>query len=262
MNTIINGKETWLHKINPSLKLLTMMFLFVLAISIHQLDLMIAFTIVISLFFFFGTGYSYKHILLLMVPFLLIFLSTSSSMILFGKGETTLFKWAYVHITEESLLRGIHLGFRALSFAMLSLTFVLTTQPVKLFYSLMQQLKLSPKYAYSFMAAIRLIPIMIEEFKTIRNAQKARGVIGHKNPLKRLQQLVIPLLSQSIRRAHRIAVAMEAKRFDSSKKRTFFYEIGFSKFDSFFVGYFLIMFSIAFVFSMYFPLFPKTDVRF
>ncbi|MFG6495116.1 energy-coupling factor transporter transmembrane component T [Fictibacillus sp. UD] len=261
MNTVFRGKGTWLHKINPSLKLLTMMILFVFAITIHQLNFMIGFSVVISLLFLFGTGYSYKHILLLLIPFLLIFLSTSSSMILFGKGETTLFKWAYVHITEESLLRGIHLGFRALSFAMLSLTFVLTTQPVKLFYSLMQQLKLSPKYAYSFMAAIRLIPILIEEFQTIRNAQKVRGVIGYKNPLKRLQHLVIPLLSQSIRRAHRIAVAMEAKRFDSSKKRTFYYEVGFSKFDSLFVSYFLIMFTLAYIFSMYFPLF-STDVRF
>lgn len=239
-----------------------MLCLFVFAITIHQFHFMILFTLVIALLFLFGTGYSYKHIFLLLIPFLFIFLSTSSSMILFGKGEITLFKFAYVHITKESLIRGIHIGFRTLSFAMLSLTFALTTRPVKLFYSLMQQLKLSPKYAYTFMAAIRLIPIMIEEFHTIRNAQKVRGIQGQKNLFKRMKILMIPLLSQSIRRAHRIAVAMEAKKFDSSKKRTYFYEIRFSKFDIFFASYFLIMFGLAYLFSLHFPIFPVTDVRF
>jgi energy-coupling factor transport system permease protein len=186
-------------------------------------------------------------------------------MVMFGKGETTIWKWGYAHITEESLLRGIHIGFRALSFAMLGLIFALTTQPVKLFYSLMQQLRLSPKYAYSFMAAIRLIPIMIEEFQTIRNAQKVRGIKKHqtlKGKIQRLHALAIPMLSQSIRRAFRIAVAMEAKRFDSTKKRTFYYQIGFSKFDLIFLGYFLFMFWFAYLLSVNFPVFPQTDVRF
>lgn len=94
----------------------------------------------------------------------------------FGKGETTWWEWGLIHITEESFYRGLHLGFRALIFALLGLMFSLTTRPVFLFYSLMQQLKLKPKYAYSFMAGIRLIPIMIEEFQTIRQAMIVRGV--------------------------------------------------------------------------------------
>ncbi len=52
----------------------------------------------------------------------------------------------------------------------------LTTKPVYLFYSLMQQVNMKPKYVYSFMAAIRLIPLMIEEMKTLHHALKVRGV--------------------------------------------------------------------------------------
>lgn len=265
MNTFFNGRDTWLHKINPSLKLFTITCLFIFAITIHQLNLMVAFSSVVLLLFLFGTGHPLKHILLFSLPFILIFVSTSSSMILFGKGVTTLFKWGYVHITEESLLRGIHLGFRALTFAMLGLIFALTTKPVKLFYSLMQQLKLPSKYAYSFMAAIRLIPIMIEEFHTIRNAQKVRGAKRSGKIIEKIHRMyamAIPLLSQSIRRAFRIAVAMEAKRFDSTKKRTFYYHVGFTKFDLIFLSYFIFMIALSYKFSTYFPLLPDTDVRF
>lgn len=85
-----------------------------------------------------------------------------------------------IRITEESFLRGMLIGLRAMVFAVLGLTFALTTRPVNLFYSLMQQLRLDPKYAYSFMAALRLIPIMTEEFETIRNARKARQRKGER----------------------------------------------------------------------------------
>jgi energy-coupling factor transport system permease protein len=261
----ISFEESWLHKVNPALKLITLTFLFVFVVMIHHLNDMITFTLTVSILFFFCTGHSYKRILLFLIPFLLVFFSTAVSMILFGKGETTLFKLGIVNVTEESLFRGLHLGFRALVFAMMGMTFVLTTKPVLLFYSLMQQLKLQPKYAYSFMAAIRLMPIMFEELQTIRDAQKVRGVHSQKgirSLLKDIKSLPIPLLSQSIRRAFRIAVAMEAKRFNSTNERTYYYHLGFSIFDLLFIGYFILMISLGYLFASEFPLFPVTDVRY
>lgn len=261
MHTTFDLRETWLHKINPSMKLLTMIFLFILVIFIHNLNMMILFTLINLLLFLFFTGHPFKRILLFSIPFIMIFVSTSTSMIFFGKGETTLFKWGLIHATEESLIRGIHLGLRALTYALLGLTFALTTRPVLLFYSLMQQLKLQPKYAYSFMAGVRLIPIMFEEFQTIRNAQKVRGVkpSGFFGQFKKIS---IPLLSQCIRRAFRIAVAMEAKRFENGRERTFYYKIGYSKYDVFFVLYFVLLTGLAFYLSLEIPFFPITDVRY
>ncbi|MDR7072384.1 energy-coupling factor transporter transmembrane component T family protein [Fictibacillus barbaricus] len=264
MQELLTQQESWLHKINPSFKLIILTLLFIFGILIHNVNFMISFTIVMSILFLFFTGHSYKRVFLFSLPFMIIFVSTSSSMIFFGEGKTLIFQWGLIHITEESLYRGIHLGFRALSFAMLGLTFALTTRPVYLFYSLMQQLHLKPKYAYSFMAAVRLLPIMIEEFQTIRYAQKVRGV-NSSNGLfgyfKMIKSLMIPLLSQSIRRAFRIAVAMEAKRFNNDSKRTYFYQIGFSKFDLLFLIYFVICIGLAYFAAIEYPLFPSTDVR-
>ncbi|NBI28510.1 energy-coupling factor transporter transmembrane component T family protein [Chengkuizengella marina] len=258
-------KETWLHKLNPSFKLMTMVVLFLSVLFIHNINFMLNYTIVTLLLFLIFSGHPFKRVLLILLPFLFIFISSATSMIFFGKGDTTWFKWGLIHITEESFFRGIHLGLRALTFAGLGITFALTTRPVYLFYSLMQQMKLPPRYAYSFMAGLRLIPIMFEEFQTIRYAMKVRGV-QHKRGVKgfyeKLRVYSIPMLSQSIRRAHRIAVAMEAKRFSQVKNRTFYYKISFSKFDLLFLLYFIVMLSAAYFLSKQFPYFPITDVRY
>ncbi len=258
-------RETWLHAINPSIKLITMILLFMIVLLIHNVNYIINFTIVAFILFVGFTGHPMKRILLLTIPFFIIFISTASTMVLFGKGETTWVKWGLIHITEESFYRGIHIGFRALIFASLGLTFALTTRPVFLFYSLMQQLRLKPKYAYSFMAALRLIPIMMEEFETIRQAMKVRGVESQKGFIAFFRKFItysIPLLSQSIRRAHRIAVAMEAKRFSEVKKRTYYYEIRFSRKDLVFIGYFVICLTLGYYLAIYFPYFSVSDIRF
>jgi energy-coupling factor transport system permease protein len=258
-------RTNWLHRINPSVKLLVSLSLFIFILFVHNLNVLVNFTVVNLLLFLLYSGHPPRRLLLFSLPFLLIFISTSTSMMFFGKGTTTWFQWGWVHITEESFLRGVHLGFRALNFALLGLLFALTTRPALLFYSLMQQWRLPPKYAYSFMAALRLIPIMLEEFQTLRHALKVRG-IQRKKGLGRfyrtLQAYSIPLLAQSIRRAQRIAVAMEARRFQSGTARTYYYEVSYSGYDMVYAFYYLIGIIIVTYMGVHFPYWDAADVRF
>ncbi|OZM57456.1 ABC transporter permease [Lottiidibacillus patelloidae] len=257
-------KETWIHKINPSLKLILLTVIFLTVLFIHNPNVMINLAIVLYAVFFFMTGHPKKRILLFSIPFFLIFISTASTMIMFGKGSNVLFEWALVKVSEESLFRGIHIGFRALVFASLSLLFALTTRPVMLFYSLMQQLKVSPKYAYAFMAALRLLPILFDELQTLRYALKVRGAESGKGLTSfylRLKRYTIPLFSQSIRRAHRIAVAMEAKRFSAAKNRTYYYITGFSRVDLYFITLMILIIISTYYIGLQFPYFQVIDVR-
>ncbi|MFC7783892.1 energy-coupling factor transporter transmembrane protein EcfT [Rossellomorea sp. GCM10028870] len=265
MNIELEHRETWLHQINPSFKLMTLIGLFVFLLFIHYLNWLLYLSLLFFLLLWVFSGYSYRTVSLMILPFFLVFISTASSMVLFGKGETTWMKFGWIHITEESFYRGIHVGLRTIVFAILGLLFALTTRPVKLFYSLMQQLRLKPKYAYSFMAGFRLIPIMIEEFFTIRNAMKVRGVEemkGIKHVFHKMKSYSIPLLAQSIRRAHRIAVAMETKGFKESGKRTYYYRVTFSRYDGYFLGSILFMIVLSYYFSTHLPIFPAGDVRY
>jgi energy-coupling factor transport system permease protein len=265
MDMTISHKDTWMHHINPTIKLMTMTGIFLFLLFVHYLNWLLYLNLFYFLLLWLFSGYSNRVVLLLVLPFLLVFLSTASSMIMFGKGETTWLKWGLIHITEESFYRGIHIGLRAFAFAVLGLLFALTTRPVLLFYSLMQQVGLKPKYAYSFMAGLRLIPIMAEEFYTLHNAMKVRGIReqkGIKHLFHKMQSYSIPLLAQSIRRAHRMAVAMETKGFDGNGQRTYFYRVGFSKYDGYFIVSTFLMMLVIYYTSIHLPILPTGDVRY
>ncbi|BCB03823.1 energy-coupling factor transporter transmembrane component T family protein [Bacillus sp. KH172YL63] len=264
MNIQFDYKETWFHQINPSFKLMIMIGLFLFMLFVHYFNWLFYLTLFFYALLVLFSGYSSKIICILTLPFFLVFASTASSMILFGKGETTWVEWGLIHITEESFYRGIHIGLRAFVFATLGLLFALTTRPVLLIYSLMQQLGLKPKYAYSFLAGLRLLPIMIEEYVTIRQAMKVRGVRdqkGWKSFLLKLNMYSIPLLAQSIRRAHRIAVAMETKGFHGDERRTYYYKTGYSLRDGYFIGCVILLIITSYYASTYLPIFGIGDVR-
>ncbi|MEI7026608.1 energy-coupling factor transporter transmembrane component T family protein [Paenibacillus sp. y28] len=264
MNWFDTARPTWLHRANPTLKLIVFLVIFLYILLIHNVNVMVNVTAVTLILYAAFTGHSWRVLLLLLVPFVLLFLSSGTSMVFFGKGETTWVRWGPVHITAESFLRGLHIGFKSISFALVGLVLALTTRPVQLFYSLMQQARLPAKFAYSFMAAIRLLPMMAEELRTLRMALKVRGADqagGLRGMAVLMRRLTVPLLAQSIRRAQRMAVAMEAKRFSKSSKRTYYYKVGFSAADLVLVLYFLIALTAAHMAGLFFPYIDSLDVR-
>ncbi|MCM2674534.1 energy-coupling factor transporter transmembrane component T family protein [Alkalicoccobacillus plakortidis] len=265
MTALYATKDTWITHVNPSIKLILSILLFAYMIFIHNPTHLVYLTAVFCLLLFVFSGHPLRYLLLFSAPFILVFFSSASSMIFFGRGDTTWFKWGIFHVTEESFYRGVHLGFRALAFAILGMIFALTTKPVLLFYSLMQQLKVPSKYAYSFLASIRIIPIMIEEFQTLRHAMVIRQAVpekGLKGVYKKLQFFSVPLLAQSIRRAQRIAVAMEAKRFMQVKQRTYYYQTRITYYDLIFLIVLVSAPLATYMLADLFPLFDNTDVRY
>lgn len=248
-------KETWLFRVNPSVKFIIFFTLF-LIIFFNQ---NFYFTLIQMIFYFFFlfifSGYSIKKLLLFSIPIALSVFSTVLTMILFGRGETIWWQWLIIKISEESFYYGLLLGFKTACLGFLSLTFLLTSRPMLLFYSLMQQLKFPAKYAYSFIAAIRLVPIIVEEWQIRTNALKIRGVTyssGFKGVFERLRLYSVPLFAQSIRRAQRIAVAMESKQFQMNASRTYYYITFYTKLDLVFISVMSSLFGLAYFLSTFF----------
>ncbi|WP_110933860.1 energy-coupling factor transporter transmembrane component T family protein [Paenibacillus bouchesdurhonensis] len=258
-------RETWLHRANPAAKLGIIVLLFLLTLFTHNLDFIVYQAIVIFLVLFLMSGHPPWKILLLILPLLFVFVSSSITMILFGKGDTLWWKWGIIRISEESFFRGIHIGFKSITFAAEGLLYVLTTSSVALFYALMQKVKLAPKYAYSFMASVRLLPMVWEEFQIRRNALQIRGVRharGMRGWVEQTKQYAVPLLSQSIRRAHRVAVAMESKAFHNSRRRTYYYSSVFTLYDLGLLLVLILALAAAYNLSQLYPLFGITDIRY
>lgn len=82
--------------------------------------------------------------------------------------------------------------------------------------------------------AVRFLPVMLEEIDRIRLAQRARGArfdAGWRGSVVALLPLLVPTLTMAIRRAHVLAVAMEARGYRLSGHRTKYRVYRFSASD-------------------------------
>ena len=112
----------------------------------------------IFLLLFNGTEFKITGIFILVTT--LFALLSSLFMILYGDGEHMLVKFGIVQISEESIVRGLHL-FKNNHSINVRDSYSINISNSYDFYSLMQHLKIKPKIAYAFMAAIRMVPLII-----------------------------------------------------------------------------------------------------
>jgi energy-coupling factor transport system permease protein len=147
-------------------------------------------------------------------------------------------QWGPLVVYEEALWRGGAISLRVLCFAIYSLLFVLTTDPTDFVVALVQHWRVSPRIAYAAMAAYRFVPLFTAEAESIRLAHKVRGLgegRGVAGWWEASRRFAIPLLASAIRRAERVAIAMESKGFDGSPGRTYFRAIRWRAADALFV---------------------------
>jgi energy-coupling factor transport system permease protein len=81
---------------------------------------------------------------------------------------------------------------------------------------LAQKARLPHRFVLGGLAALRLLGLLAEEWRTLGMARRARGVGSHGSAGARLRANLgqaFGLLVQAIRRASRLAVTMEAKGF-------------------------------------------------
>jgi energy-coupling factor transport system permease protein len=112
---------------------------------------------------------------------------------------------------------------RVLAVALPGFVVLLTIDPTDLADSLTQNARVSARFAYASLAALRLLPLLGLEWQTIKMARRARGIDPGRNPIRRLQLFagtVFTLLVGAVRRATRLALAMDARGFGAAGPRT------------------------------------------
>ena len=256
-------RYTFVDNVNIITKLFLGVALFIFIIFVHNFDYIIYINSLLFLFMLLFNGTSFKVSGTLVLAAVLFALLSSLFMILYGDGTHVLFKWGFIQVSIESLVRGLHVSLRTISVSMFGILLALTSQIVMIFYSLMQHLKVKPKIAYAFMAAIRMVPLIFTSFIQLRRSLKMRyQMIDASNyrGLKHLKHLLIPVLSQNIRRAYQLSVAMESKGFKDGP-RTYYYKTPFSYRDLIFIVCIIAILIISYYFAQFFPITGITDVR-
>ncbi|MDO5375833.1 MAG: energy-coupling factor transporter transmembrane component T [Staphylococcus rostri] len=256
-------RHTFMDKVNIVTKLFLGVSLFFFIIFVHNFDFMLYLAALMLVFLLCVAGTKWQVVATFVGMATFFALTSSLFMIFYGDGQHVLLEFAFVSISVESLVRGLHLSLRTMVVSYFGLAIAFTSQVIMIFYSLMQHLKVKPKIAYAFMAAFRMIPLMIESVFQLRNALKMRyQMISNKNygGIQRLKHLLIPLLSQNIRKAHRLAVAMEKKGFHDGK-RTYYYHVPFSYRDPLLIVLLIAIIAVAFGCAHYLPITGIVDAR-
>ena len=118
---------------------------------------------------------------------------------------------------------GLALGLRLLGIALSGVIAIATTDPTDLADSLQQQARLSPRLAVGVLAAIRMLPILAAQWQLLGMARRARGVSAGWSPVAAARLAfgrLLALLVGAIRRATRLALAMDARGFGAAPFRT------------------------------------------
>jgi energy-coupling factor transport system permease protein len=159
-------------------------------------------------------------------PLVLAALGILVTMVLFSASRTgaLLVSLGPLDVTTGVLITALGLALRIFAIALPGVLVFATTDPTDLADALVQNAKAPARFAIGALAAFRLLPLLGQEWQMLSLARRARGIDAGRNPLAKLRlfgSTAFALLVGALRRGGRLAVAMDARGFDSGLPRTY-----------------------------------------
>jgi energy-coupling factor transport system permease protein len=159
------------------------------------------------------------------------------TMVLFAadRGGRLLVELGPFDVTTGVLVSALGLALRIFAVALPGVIVFATTDPTDLADALVQNAKAPARFALGALAAFRLLPLLGEEWQMLTLARRARGIDAGRNPVAALRLFVstaFALLVGALRRGGRLAVAMDARGFDSDVPRTYARRQWFTRADA------------------------------
>ena len=135
------------------------------------------------------------------------------SVFLYGRtsGEI-LWQGGWIVISEGSVNLAIATAIRVAAIAVPGVILALGLDPTDLADGLVEILHFSPRFVYGGLAGLRMFTLLQEDWRALGLSQRSRG-LGDGNAIARALSQAFGLLVLSIRRATKLATAMEARGF-------------------------------------------------
>ncbi|KYC45324.1 MAG: Energy-coupling factor transporter transmembrane protein EcfT [Candidatus Methanofastidiosum methylothiophilum] len=225
-------KESFLHRINPISKIV---ILFIFAYSLFLFNYweieVLALVSVLFLYVVSGIGLSKIEGKKFFITFSLSLFIIN---VLFIREGDAILNSGIIKITTNGIEFAIFSVARFLAIVFSSFLFVMTTEPNKLAYSLMQA-GIPYRYGFTLVVALRFVPTFQFETGNVRNAQAARGLSVDKISIKSLYMMArytfIPLIRSTMQYIDTLTVSMEGRCFGAYDTRTYIEEVGYGKKD-------------------------------
>jgi energy-coupling factor transport system permease protein len=151
----------------------------------------------------------------LRVMFVLVFVFTI--------GVWTFFYGSFGVATAAGFRYGLSTAIRLDTFLAAGILFLTTTRVEEVAYAL-GRLGVPYKVGFTLTLAFRLVPVFFDAALSVVQAQRCRGFeFGRGGPVARIRRFVpviVPVLIGALRRADRMAMALELRGFNSGRPRT------------------------------------------
>jgi energy-coupling factor transport system permease protein len=219
--------SSYLQRRNPALKLAALLVVFFALTLVFDPATPAAFLLIAFVAGWALGGVTPRQILRVLLPFSVAVLGIFLANALFNRlngSSPALFYAGPLKVTAPALTAAASLSFRVLAFAAFSLVFVKTTDASDLILSLVHQCHLHYRLAYGTLVGYRMLPLLQGEYETIRAAHRVRGVQEREGRFAtwgRVRRYAVPLLAGSVRRANRVALAMDARAFGAFPQRSY-----------------------------------------
>jgi len=228
-------KDTFIHHLDPRTLLYFVVLTSIIILQFQQLvPVVIIFFALIPLLFVARIIHEW---LVSLKGFIILILIIFIINVFFGSSNNP-------HPTTFALSMVVRLLALVTAFAI----FFQTVHPDDLGQALVE-LGLPYEFSWAITTAYRYVPTLAREAQQIIDAQMSRGIEFQKgNFLKRIKNyipLIVPLFISAIKRAWKLAEAMDSKAWGAAKKRTFLYELQMSSVDYIIIVIVTIVFAIV-----------------
>lgn len=233
--------NSFIHGLDPRTKIIVTLLLIV-AVFLAQSVAAYAILWAMVLFVIAVSRLPFLLVLRSVKPLLFIIVLTLAMHVLIGQGETVLYQWKFIRVTEEGVAMGVKMSMRLMLLLMFSSVLTFTTSPIVLtdgIESLLRPFRRvgvpAHELAMMMTIALRFIPTLLEETDRIIKAQTSRGADFQSGSLlqraKNMLPILIPLFISAFRRADELAVAMEARCYHGGEGRTRMHQLAYRRGD-------------------------------
>ncbi len=208
-----------IHRVNPVAKMIAAMVIgFSLLLTIDVVSALVALALEAVLLRW--AGLRLREFFVRTAPLWIAVPLTGITTALYGVDSGAVFwEFGFVSVTEGSLDLALAMMLRILAAGIPAIVLFVTTDPTDLADGLAQVLRLPERFVLGGLAGLRLVGLFIDDWRSLSLARRARGV-GDSGRIRRFGGQAFALLVLSVRRATKLATAMEAKGFGSATART------------------------------------------
>lgn len=232
---LYNEANTFLHRMDPRVKILAVFLLSVLALLLTTLLSLVVLLAFIFLLLFLAratwtqTSFALKFVLRFMVLIVVLWPLFDPA------GTPVLASLGPIKFTEPAIMRGVASAMRVGCLATVWYILLFTTSQRDLVRALV---KLGVRFDFGLTLAIslRFLPTFSALIESIKDAQRARGLeMGRGGPVKRARDYVavlVPTMVSALRTADTLSLALQSRAYGARADRTYLKELKMRAADS------------------------------